>query len=51
MYIHHRTAEKQFSARMLCAALPVSERGFYKWKVNKGKPKAWQKLLAQMHEI
>ena len=36
---------------MMCAALPVSERGFYKWKVNKGKPKAWQKLLAQMHEI
>ena len=35
----------------MCAALPVSERGFYKWKVNKGKPKAWQKLLAQMHEI
>ena len=35
----------------MCAALPVSERGFYKWKVNKGKPKAWQKLLAQMHKI
>ena len=36
---------------MMCAALPVSERGFYKWKVNKGKPKAWQKLLAEMHKI
>ena len=24
---------------------------FYKWKVNKGKLKAWQKLLAQMHKI
>ena len=35
----------------MCAALPVSESGFYKWKVNRGKLKAWQKLLAQMHEI
>ncbi|MGI5100612.1 hypothetical protein HGH48_11580, partial [Treponema vincentii] len=50
-YIHHRTAEKQFSARMLCAVLPVSESGFYKWKRNRKKVKAWQKLLAQMHEI
>ena len=51
MYIQNCADEKKFSVRMMCAALPVSERGFYKWKVNKGKPKAWQKLLAQMHEI
>jgi len=51
MYIQNCAEEKKFSVRMMCAALPVSERGFYKWKVNKGKPKAWQKLLAQMHEI
>ena len=51
MYIQNCADEKKFSVRMMCAALPVSERGFYKWKVNKEKPKAWQKLLAQMHEI
>ena len=51
VYIQNCAEEKKFSVRMMCAALPVSERGFYKWKVNKGKPKAWQKLLAQMHEI
>ena len=50
-YIHHRSAEKQFSARMLCATLPVSESGFYKWKRNRKKVKTWQKLLAQMHKI
>ena len=51
VYIQNCAEGKKFSVRMMCAALPVSERGFYKWKVNKGKPKAWQKLLAQMHEI
>ena len=51
VYIHCRADEKKFSARMLCAILPVSESGFYKWKRNRGKLKAWQKLLAQMHEI
>ena len=50
-YIQHWSAEKQFSARMLCAVLPVSESGFYKWKRNRKKVKAWQKLLTQMHEI
>ncbi|MBO4319736.1 MAG: IS3 family transposase [Treponema sp.] len=35
----------------MCTALPVSERGFYKWKRNKDKPKAWQKLLAEIHKI
>ena len=51
VYIHCRADEKKFSARMLCAVLPVSESGFYKWKRNRGKPEAWQKLLAQMHKI
>ena len=36
---------------MLCATLPVSESGFYKWKRNRKKVKAWQELLAQMHKI
>ena len=35
MYIQNCAEEKKFSVRMMCAALPVSERGFYKWKVNK----------------
>ena len=51
VYIQNCAEGKKFSVRMMCAALPVSERGFYKWKVNKGKPKAWQKLLAEMHKI
>lgn len=51
VYIHCRADEKQFSARMMCAVLPVSESGFYKWKRNRKKVKAWQKLLAQMHKI
>ena len=51
VYIHCRADEKKFSARMMCAVLPVSESGFYKWKRNRGKLKAWQKLLAQMHKI
>ena len=33
------------------AVLPVSESGLYKWKRNRGKEQAWQKLLAQMHQI
>ena len=36
---------------MLCAALPVSESGFYKWKRNRGTVQGWQKLLAHMHQI
>ena len=51
VYIQNCADEKKFSERMMCAALPVSERGFYKWKVSKGKPKAWQKLLAEIHKI
>ena len=51
VYIHCRADEKKFSARMMCAVLPVSESSFYKWKRNRGKVKAWQKLLAEMHRI
>ena len=51
VYIQNCADEKKFSVRVMCVALPVSESSFYKWKVNKGKPKAWQKLLAQMHKI
>lgn len=51
VYILIRAQEKKFSARQVCAALPVSESGFYKWKRNRSKPKAWQKLLAEMHKI
>lgn len=51
VYILIRAQEKKFSARQVCAALPVSESGFYKWKKNRSKPKAWQKLLAEMHKI
>ena len=32
-------------------SLPVSESGFYKWKRNREKPKAWQKLLSEIHKI
>ena len=35
----------------MCSALPVSESGFYKWKRNREKPKAWQKLLSEIHKI
>lgn len=39
-YIHCRTDEKKFSARMMCAVLPVSESGFYKWERNRGTEKS-----------
>ena len=51
IYIQLRASEKTFSIRRMCAALPVSESGFYKWKRNKDNPKAWQKLLAEIHKI
>ena len=51
VYIQNCAEGKKFSVRMMCAALPVSESGFYKWKRNRKKVKAWQKLLAEMHEI
>ena len=51
IYIQLRADEKKFSVRSMCAALPVSESGFYKWKRTKGKPKAWQSLLDEIHKI
>jgi transposase InsO family protein len=35
----------------MCKALKVSETGYYKWKRNRNKPKAWQLLLVQIYEI
>lgn len=51
VFINNRAEEKKFSVRRMCTVLPVSERGFYKWKKNRAKPKAWQKLLAEIHRI
>lgn len=50
-YIQLRAGEKKFSVRSMCASLPVSESGFYKWKRNRSRPKAWQGLLAEIHKI
>jgi len=35
----------------MCSSLSVSESGYYKWKRNRSKPKAWQVLLAEIHRI
>jgi putative transposase len=43
--------EKEFLVRRLCAFLPVNVTGYYKWKRNRCKPKAWQKLLAEIYKI
>jgi putative transposase len=51
VYILIRVQEKKFPARQMCAALPVSESGFYKWKRNRSKPKVWKNLPAEMHKI
>ena len=51
IYIQHRANEKKISTRRMCATLPVSESGYYKWKRNRDKPKAWRKLLAEIHKI
>jgi putative transposase len=51
VYMLIRAQEKKIFARQMCAALPVSESGFYKWKKNRSKPKAWQNLPAEMHKI
>ena len=36
-YIHCRADEKKFSARMMCAVLPISESGFYNMEAKKEK--------------
>ena len=37
VYIHCRADEKQFSARLMCAVLPVSESGFYNMEAEQRK--------------
>jgi transposase InsO family protein len=35
----------------MCTSLSVSESGYYKWRRNQARPKPWQLLLAEMHDI
>jgi putative transposase len=35
----------------MCSSLSVSESGYYKWKRNRSRPKAWQFLLAEIHTV
>lgn len=35
----------------MCTSLSVSEGGYYKWKRNRSRPKAWQILLAEIHKV
>ena len=37
MYIQNCAEEKKFSARMMCAVLPVSESGFYNMEAEQRK--------------
>jgi len=46
-----RAQEKVYSVRQMCSSLSVSESGYYKWKRNRSRPKAWQVLLAEIHKI
>ncbi len=46
-----RGEEKRFSISRLCSVLPVSESGYYQWKQNRSKPKAWQILLEEIYKI
>jgi putative transposase len=46
-----RAQERVYSVRQLCSSLSVSESGYYKWKRNRSRPKAWQLLLAEIHKI
>ena len=32
-------------------SFPVSETGYYKWKRNRSRPRAWQRLLAEIHRV
>ena len=43
--------KQDYSVKKLCKVLTVSETGFYKWKRNRNKPKAWQILLQKIYEI
>ncbi len=51
VYIQQCAEKEKFSVRRMCSTLPVSESGFYKWKRNRTRPKAWQKLLSEIHKI
>ena len=51
MYVLVRAQESVYSVRQLCSSLSVSESGYYKWKRNRSRPKAWQLLLAEIHKI
>nr|WP_281283505.1 IS3 family transposase [Thiospirochaeta perfilievii] len=46
-----QSVEESIPVIKMCKSLNVSETGFYKWKRNRNRPKAWQLLLVQMHEI
>jgi transposase InsO family protein len=46
-----RAQERVYSVRQLCSSLSVSESGYYKWKRNRSRQKAWQLLLAEIHKI
>ena len=43
--------QKDYSVKKLCKVLSVSETGYYKWKRNRNRPKAWQVLLQKIYEI
>lgn len=43
--------KKDCSVKKLCKVLTVSETGYYKWRRNRNKPKAWQILLSKIYEI
>ena len=51
MYVLVRAQEQAYSVRQMCSSLSVSESGYYKWKRNRSRPKAWQTLLAEIHKI
>lgn len=51
MFVLVRAQENAYPVRQMCSSLSVSESGYYKWKRNRSKPKAWQVLLAEIHRI
>jgi len=51
VFVLVRAQENAYSVRQMCSSLSVSESGYYKWKRNRSKPKAWQVLLAEIHRI
>jgi putative transposase len=51
VFVLVRAQENAYPVRQMCSSLSVSESGYYKWKRNRSKPKAWQVLLAEIHRI